>query len=157
MTRDNELARNLEQAASRFRKEIDRIGPDGLDKPTPAEWTAKEMLGHMAFWTEATEAVVEAMFRGKELPDGWAFGSGYMHGENDGEWPRADVHNAREAEWARERPAAEVIARFDRANAKSLELARSLTDEELQDNRFSEHFQEKAGHYDEHRAELEAL
>lgn len=115
------------------------------------------MLGHMGFWMEATEAVVEAMFRGKELPEGWAFGSGYTHGENDGEWPRADVHNAREAEWARDRSASEVIARLDRAHAKALELARSLTDQELQDDRFREHFQEKAGHYDAHRAELEAL
>lgn len=157
MTRDNDLARSLEEAGNRFRKAIDRIDPEGLDRPTPAGWTAKEMLGHMGFWMEASEAVVEAMFRGKDLPKGWAFGSGYTHGEDDGEWPRADVHNAREAEWARGRPASEVIARLDRAHAKSLELARSLTDEELRDSRFREHFQEKAGHYDEHRAELESL
>ena len=157
MTRDNDIARTLEEAGSRFRKELDRIGADGLDRVTPAGWTAKEMLGHMGFWTEATEPVVEGMFRGKQLPNGWAFGSGYMHGENDGPWPRADVHNAREAEWARGRSSAEVIERFDRAHAKSVELARSLSDDELQDDRFRDHFQEKAGHYDEHRAELEAL
>ena len=157
MTRDNELARNLQEAGARFRKEIDRIGPEGLERPTPAGWTAKEMLGHMGFWMEASEAVVEAMFRGKELREGWAFGSGYTHGEEDGEWPYSDVHNAREAEWARGRTSDEVIGRLDRAHKKALELARSLTDEELQDDRFREHFQEKAGHYDEHRSELEAL
>ena len=157
MTRDNELVRTLDEAASRFRKEVDRIGPNGLDRPTPAGWTAKEMLGHMGFWMEATEAVVEAMFRGRELPPGWSFGSGYTHGESDGEWPRADVHNAREAEWARERSPAEVVERLDRAQARALEVARSLTDDELQDDRIVEHFREKAGHYDAHRAELEAL
>src|SRR5687767_4903244 len=107
MTRDNDVARTLEEAGIRFRKEIDRIGPEGLDRPTPAGWSAKEMLGHMGFWAEATEAVVEGMFRGKQLPEGWAFGSGYMHGEEDGPWPVSDVHNAREAEWARARPASE--------------------------------------------------
>lgn len=157
MTRDNDLARSLDEAGTRFRKEIDRIGFEGLDQPTPAGWTAKEMLGHIGFWMEATEPVVEGMFRGKDLPEDWAFGSGYVHGENDGEWPKADVHNAREAEWARARPAAEVVDRLDRAHAKSVELARSLTDDELQDSRFRDHLQEKAGHYDGHRAELEAL
>lgn len=157
MTRDNDLARQLEEAGDRFRKEVDRIGADGLDHPTPAGWTAKEMLGHMGFWMEASEAVVEAMFRGRELPVGWAFGSGYMHGENDGPWPRADVHNAREAEWTHGRTSAEVIDRLDQAHARALELARSLTEEELADKRFRDHFQEKTVHYDEHRAELEAL
>lgn len=154
---ENQLARNLAEAGDRFRKEIDRIGHDGLDRPTPAGWTAKEMLGHMGFWMEASEPVVEGMFRGKELPEGWAFGSGYTHGEDDGPWPFANVHNAREAEWARGRTPGEVIDRLDQAHAKALELARSLTDDELKDKRFREHFQEKAGHYDEHRAELAAI
>lgn len=157
MTEDNELAHGLEQAAARFRAEVDRVGTEGLERATPAGWTAKEMLGHMGFWMEATEAVVEAMFRGKSLREGWAFGSGYTHGEADGPWPRADVHNAREAEWARGRTAEEVLGRLDRAQAKALELARSLTEQELKDSQFREHFEEKAGHYDEHRAELEAL
>lgn len=157
MTRDNELARMLADAGTRFRKELERLGPEGLNGRTPAGWTAKEMLGHMGFWMEACEPVVESMFRGKDLPEGWAFGSGYMHGEDDGPWPRADVHNTREAEWARDRAIAEVIDRLDRAHAKALELARSLSDGELRDDRFREHFHGKAGHYDEHRAELEAL
>lgn len=157
MTRDNELARTLEDTSARFRKELERIGTDGLDKVTPVGWTAKEMLGHMAFWMEACEPVVNGMFRGKDLPEGWTFGSGYMHGENDGPWPRADVHNAREAEWARTRTSNEVIERWDRAHATAVELARSLTAEELEDDRFRQHFEEKAGHYDEHRAELESL
>lgn len=87
---------------------------DRLDQPTPAGWTAKEMLAHVAFWDEAVVPVVVTMLRGQQLPPGSSFGSGDFGLAGD-EWPVRDVHNAREAVWARSRPAAEVLERADRA------------------------------------------
>lgn len=156
MMNTNELAKDLEAGWRRFRDLLDRLDPAALEQTTPAGWTIKEMTGHVAFWEEATEAVIVTMLRDDRLPDGWSFGSGYDP-ESDGEWPRADVHNAREAEWARTRPAAEVIARLDRAHDRAMAVARTFTDAEVSDPRFRSYIAEKIGHYDEHRPELETL
>jgi hypothetical protein len=151
----NELADAMEASWKRFRDPAARLRPDDLERPTLAGWTAKEMLAHVAFWEEATEPVIVAMFRGQSLPSDWAFGSGYTH--ESGEWPRADVHNAREAAWARDRSSAEVLARLDRAHATALRIVRSLTDEECKSARYRDYIGVKTSHYEEHLPELEAL
>lgn len=153
---DNDFMTETETAWRRWRVAADRLGSNGLERQTPAGWTAKEMVGHVAFWEEAIEPVITAMFRGEQLPDGWRFGSGYTP-EEATEWPRSDVHNAREAAWARGQSAAEVLARLDRAHARALEIAATFTDDERGNPRFRDYFAEKAGHYDEHLAELNAL
>lgn len=152
----NELAEKLDAAWRRFRDTVDHVGAAGLERPTASGWTAKEMLGHMAFWDETTEPVLIAIFRGDSLPDDWAFGSGYTHPHGD-DWPAADVHNAREAAWAKPRPAPEVLARLDRAHAGAMVITRSLTDEELRDPRYQDYIAGSCGHYEEHRQELAAL
>lgn len=103
---------------------------DALDTPTPAGWTAKEMLAHVAFWDEAVVPIVVTMFRGEELPADWAFGSGDL-GLANGTWPEADVHNAREATWARARSSPEVIERCDRAHGQLVALLATVTDDEV--------------------------
>lgn len=156
MTEGNELADAVEAGWQRFRDVLTQLEADALERTTPAGWTAKEMLGHMGFWEEAAEAVVVTMLRGDQLPDDWAFGSGYVPGD-DQPWPRSDVHNAREATWAAERTGAEVLARLDAAHQRTRAVVCSLTDDEVGDQRFRDYLTEKAGHYDEHRPELEAL
>ncbi len=151
----NELVDAMEATWKQFREAIARLGPEALERPTPAGWTVKEMLAHMAFWEEATEPVIVGMFRGQSLPADWAFGSGYTH--ESGQWPRADVHNAREATWARERSSPEVLARLDAAHATALRITRSLTDDELQDGRYRGYIDVKCSHHEEHLAELEPL
>ena len=124
---------------------------DALDEPTGSGWTAKEMLAHVAFWDEAVVPVVVTMFRGEELPDGWAFGSGDL-GLVKGNWPDADVHNAREATWARGRSATEVIERCDRAHSQLVALLATVTDDEFVSH--LDYFLDLGSHYAEHLQEL---
>lgn len=145
----------MERGWDAFRSVVARLGPDGLERRTSAGWTAKEMLGHMAFWDETVEPIVMAMFRGEKLAEDWAFSSGYTH--PDGAWPLAAEHNARESAWARGRSAEDVVARLDAAHARAMEIARSLSDVEVEDVRYQEYLLGKAAHYDEHRSEVEAL
>jgi len=70
-------------------------------------------------------------------------------------WPRADVHNAREAAWARGKSANEVLARWDRTHERVLALVGTLAEAEAQDERFVAYFEEKCRHHAEHLAELE--
>ena len=151
----NALSDQLRAASTRFHEAIDKLSPADFDRPTPAGWTAKEMLGHMGFWTEAVEAVIVTMFRGETLPADWGFGSGYE--PDEAEWPRAVVHNAREAAWARERALSDVLARLERAEARAFAIVDGLTAAELADERFRDYIAEKSGHYAEHGAELHAL
>ena len=71
------------------------------------------------------------------------------------DWPPAMVHNAREAAWARPRNPSEVLARWDAAHVRVLELIDGLDQEELRDERIV--FKLLAccsDHYEEHLAEL---
>jgi hypothetical protein len=122
-----------------------------LEEPTPGAWPAKEMLAHIAFWDEAVIPVVVRMFRGEELPAGWAFGSGDL-GLPEGTWPEADVHNAREATWARGRSSADVIERCDRAHAQLVALLATVTDDEVASH--LDYFSDLGNHYVEHLQEL---
>ncbi len=124
---------------------------DRIDEATCAGWTAKEMLAHVAFWDEAVVPVVVTMFRGEELPAGWSFGSGDL-GLEDGEWPVPDVHNAREAAWARARTPKEVIDRADRAHAGLVALIGTLADDEVAAH--LDYFERLGSHYHEHLREL---
>jgi hypothetical protein len=147
--RARDIRARVDAAWRPFRSAMAAMG-EGLDQPRPGGWTAKEMLAHVAFWDEAVVPVVVTMFRGEALPSGWAFGSGDLG--LGGGWPEADVHNAREAAWARGRPAAEVVARCDRAHAQLVALLETLTDDEVAAH--LGYFSDLGRHYEEHLADL---
>jgi hypothetical protein len=142
----------IETAWRPLREAADRLGPGRLDEPTSAGWTAKEMLAHVAFWEEAVFGVVTGMFRGLEMPAGWAFGSGFVPGD---EWPPAEVHNARESAWAREQTVHEVLARWDAAHEQLLAVVASVTDDEVAEH--ADYFERLGDHYEEHLPELLVL
>ena len=146
----SDLRARVDSAWAPFRAAIAAMS-DALDEPTGGGWTAKEMLAHIAFWDEAVVPVVVSMFRAEELPAGWAFGSGDL-GLVEGAWPEADVHNAREATWARGRSATEVIERCDRAHRQLVALLATVTDDELVSH--FEYFLDLGSHYVEHLHEL---
>jgi hypothetical protein len=134
-----------------LREAADRLGPVRLEQRTPAGWTAKEMLAHIAFWDEAGVTSM-LMFRNPQLPEGWRFGSGYVP---EDPWPRADAHNAREAAWARPLPATQVRARLDVAHEQCLVLLSTVTD--LEAVAHADYFNRRPDHYQEHLPELQAL
>ena len=135
-----------------FMSAVERLGENGLERPTTAGWTAKEMLAHIAFWDEAVEGAVTMLFRQAALPKGWSFGSGYT---SEAEWPQDFVHNAREAEWARGQPAGAVLSRLASAHQRLLTFMETVTDDEVAAH--PEYFPELAKHYDEHLPELQSL
>jgi hypothetical protein len=150
--RATELLARVERTWRPLRDTADALGSDALERATPAEWTAKEMLAHVAFWEEAVEGAVRARFRGEDMSR-WTFGSGWSPGDDP--WPRADVHNAREAAWARAQPASAVLARLDRAHAGMVAFLTTVPDDEIAAH--EAYFAEIGDHFTEHLPELEAL
>jgi hypothetical protein len=150
-------ARILEEVETAWRPVRDaanQLGDERLESRTSAGWTAKELLAHVAFWDEAVLGVVVGMLRGEPLPDGWTFGSGYLPGDDES-WPPADVHNAREASWARARTASEVLARLDQAHDLMVDVLSTVTEQEAVEHR--DYFDRLPRHYVEHLPELQAL
>lgn len=143
----------VEETWKPFRRAVSRLGDAGIERSTPAAWSAKEMLAHVAFWDEAVEGAVLSLFRQEALPTGWAFGSGYV--PDPGTWRAADVHNAREAAWGRGQSPASVVARLDAAHARLGRFLESVTDGEA--TAHAGYFGELGKHYPAHQPELEAL
>jgi hypothetical protein len=146
----DELRARTAEAWATFRSAIDERA---LDEATPAGWTAKEMAAHVAFWLETTPPFVTGAFRGRPSAFETTFPSGYAP-PDDGTWPAADVHNAREAAWAREQDGPEVLARLDAAYAELASFLGTVTDDEATTH--AGYFADIAGHLDNHRrSELE--
>lgn len=148
--RADDVRARVDRSWGRFRAAVE-ASVDRLDHPTQAGWSAKEMVAHVAFWDEAVVPVVVTMFRGEVLPPGWEFGSGDL-GLVDDQWPSADVHNAREAAWARSRSSAEVVERCDRAHRQLGALLATVTDDEVAEH--LDYFGNLGSHYEEHLAEI---
>lgn len=152
----NDLAEQFDAAWLRFRAAVDGLSDAQMESPTRVGWTAKEMIGHLGFWLEATEGVIVGLFRGERLRDDFAFTSGYVP-EPGAPWPTADVHNAREASWARTRSAAQVIARLDAGHAVFRLLLESLSADELTDDRYKNYVDHMCAEFDAHLEELHDL
>ncbi len=144
---------DIEASWADLRAEFTARGVAGLDEPTVAGWTAKEMASHVAFWAEAVEGFVTGMWRKQDLPQGWAFGSGYTPG--DGPWPHFEVHNAREAAWARDRSAEVVLERLDEAHRRLVGFVETVTDNEAASN--PQYWADVTGHLREHLDELRGI
>jgi hypothetical protein len=150
-----ELEDQVEAGWRLFRAAVADLADEDFSTVTPSGWTIKEMLAHVAFWEETVAPFVDGMLRGRDWPHqaDWHGGGGF---DSTSGWPPAEVHNAREAAWSRARPAADVVARWDRAHARCLALVRDLSDAELADARFAEEVKAQTyGHYPEHLAELQ--
>jgi hypothetical protein len=152
----NDLAEQFDATWLRFRAAVDDLGEAQMESATRVGWTAKEMLGHLGFWLEATEGVIVGMFRGEPLRDDFAFESGYVP-DPDAAWPTADVHNAREAAWAGSRSAAEVVARLDAGHAVFRSLLESLRADEVTDDRYRNYVDHMCTEFDAHLDELQDL
>jgi hypothetical protein len=146
----------LEAGWRRIWDAIERLGEEGLERPTSAGWTAKEMFAHIAFWEETITPVVEMMYRGgPEIPvEEWYGGDGLELAPGE-PWPGQDTHNAREARWARSRTNGEVIARLRKVHDNSVAVMSTITDEEGRGDIGRQWSGEnRSRHFDEHLAEL---
>jgi hypothetical protein len=146
-----QILADVEAAWANLDEEVARWGEGRLANPTIAGWTGKELLSHIAFWAEAVEGFVVSAWRQQPLPPGWSFGSGYMPSA-DGDWPHFQVHNDREAAWAREQSTSAVLQRLNESHRRLVGFIRTVTVEEAL--RDSQYWSDVAGHLREHTAEL---
>ena len=147
------FADQVDAAWLEFRQEIDRLPPDDFDTLTPAGWTVKEMLAHVAFWSETVERVIVGMLREEPISEADWYGGDDL--AVNGPWPAADVHNAREAAWGRAHSVKEVLARLDAAHRQAVSIVAGLDDREMADERFTGKVRASTiDHYTEHLAEL---
>ncbi len=149
----------VENGWSAFRAAVADLALDQLEHVTPAGWTVKEMLAHIAFWEETVKPVFVGWFGGEpdESFEGW-YGGEDRGLTRDDPWPVSDVHNAREAAWARGQPGAEVLARLDRAHRQLVEVVGSLSDDEANNERYTEKIADATWrHYAKHLTELQVV
>ncbi|MGH9179385.1 MAG: DinB family protein [Acidimicrobiales bacterium] len=154
---DEQLAA-IEVGWRRLRQAVESLGPEGMDRRTSSGWTVKELVAHLAFWEETTDPVINGMLRGDDVPLERWYGGAEL-GVTDGQpWPDSSVHNAREAAWARDRPAQEVMARWDRSHSRLLAVVATITEEEAAGTDYLGRVGIfSSEHYAEHLSEVEAL
>jgi hypothetical protein len=138
---NGELEKKISSTYRAMRDAIGALPAPRWDEKLPAGWTLKEMVGHLAYWESTIPAFVAAVRSGTPR-DG---------GED------ADTLNARAAAVARGLSRDEVLCRWDDAHSEMLEVARNLTDAELEDASLMQKFEEDThGHYPNHYADLSA-
>ncbi len=152
-TKADVFADQVDAAWLALRQEVDRLEAEDFETRTPAGWTVKEMLGHIAFWAETVELVIVGQLRGEPISEAEWYGGDDL--AVSGPWPPADVHNAREAEWGRRHSTREVLQRLDAAHRRAVDTTASLDDEEMADERYTGKVRRATiEHYTEHLAEL---
>lgn len=155
----SELRDRVEVGCRPLREAVAGLRAADFDRRTRAGWTVKEMLAHVAFWEETAEPLVASFRRQPDLAlEVWYHGDVEAYARDAlSEWAPAMAHNAREAAWARPRTPWEVLARWDAAHQRVMELIEGLTDAELRDELFVVKLLACcSNHHEEHLAELAA-
>ena len=136
--RPAQLIERMREGWRMFRRPLGRLGLSPLSQNTPAGWTYKALLAHLAYWMEIVPDELPARLEGRRNS--------------------ADVgaENAREAAESAGRTAHDTIARLDAAYKKVFATTTALPDRDL-------HFMavrliagETYGHFLDHLYEIEA-
>jgi hypothetical protein len=124
MTSAEELLERIDASWHRLRPAL-KAGH--LDSRLADGRTVKETLAGVAFWNE-TVAPVFAWMRGQPEPPASQWYGGADLGIGDGQpWPNDQVHQARDAAWARSVSDSEVLTRLDRAHEHAVAAVATLT------------------------------
>ena len=138
--RPAQLLERMREGWRPFRRAVARVGLRPLRDKTAAGWTAKALLGHLAFWLEALEEALPERLAGRRGP------IRDVQAENDRETAAADA-----------RAAHEVVKRLDDAYRKVVETVSALPpDEDLHFMAIRLIAGESYGHFAEHLPEIEA-
>lgn len=149
---------DLEQGWQQYWAFIQGLTPDQFNTRMPEGRTVKEVLAHIAFWEESTVGYVRKIIRGENIPDQAWYGGAELGLKDDDPWPSADVHNAREAQWANSQEDAAVIRRLERARPALVALLESVSQAEA-DGAVGEYYSgegDLSAHFAEHLEEIEA-
>jgi hypothetical protein len=122
-----------------FRRPLARVGLLPLSQTTPAGWTYKALLSHLAYWMEVLPDELPARLEGRRNSHDF------------------EAENTREAEASARRSAHDTIARLDAAYKKVLGIATALPeDKDLHFMAVRLIVGETYGHFLEHLPEIEA-
>jgi hypothetical protein len=138
--RPAELAAKMREGWRPFRRALNRLGLTPLSDTSPAGWTYRGMLGHLANWMEEIPAEMPNRLAGKRGPS-----------------PDVDAENAREAEAAKTRSSHDAVVRLDAAYQSVVALVNALpADRDMDFLAVRLVVGETYGHFVEHGAEIEA-
>jgi hypothetical protein len=137
----SDLLAKIEHAYVASRAVLDALPAERWTETLPAGWTLKEMVGHLAYWEDTVPPFVESL-------------RGAVAQASAGS---VDEQNAKAAADARQLSRDDVLTRLESAHGRVIEIVRSLTDDELADERVIEKLEcETYGHYPDHFADLGA-
>ena len=138
--RPAQLLEKMREGWRPFRRALNRVGLSALSETSPAGWTFKGMLGHVAYWMEQIPTELPNRLQGTRGPS-----------------PDVDAENAREAEAAKSTSAHEAVERVDRAYKSVVDLVTALPpDRDINFLTIRLFVGETYAHFVEHGAELEA-
>jgi hypothetical protein len=138
--RPAELLSKMREGWRPFRRAVNRVGLSALSETTPAGWTYKAMLSHVANWMEKLAGEMPNRLAGKRGP-----------------FPDVDGENAREAEASASRSAHEVVERLHAAYNGVADLVTALpADRDIDFLAVRLVVGETYGHFVAHGAEIEA-
>jgi hypothetical protein len=138
--RPAELLAKMREGWRPFRRSVSRLGRMALAKTTPAGWTYKGMLGHVANWMELAPAEMPNRLAGRRGPT-----------------PDVDAENKREAELGKDRSAHDVVERLDNVYKAIVDLVTALPeDRDIDFMAIRLVVGETYGHFVEHTQEIEA-
>jgi hypothetical protein len=140
-----ELLTELDRSYSRFIAEIEKLKDDQLEVVGVTKlWSVRDLLAHMLFWQDRVER------RAAGTPVEWAPGP-----EESQEAYLARL-NARAVAGMKHLGGRQVLAKFKESHARMVQLARTITDQQLADRALMESFLgDTYGHYDEHYASVQ--
>jgi hypothetical protein len=137
--RPAELLERLTEGWRPFRRALRRVGLRPLSSKTPAGWTGKAMLSHLAHWLESFHEWLPERLAGRR-----------------GRIPDWQAENDLEEASAAERPAHEIITRLDDAYERVLRAVKALPEDEDVDFMAIRLIAATSyGHFAEHLAEIE--
>ena len=138
--RPAELLEKMREGWRPFRRALSRLGLMPLSGATPAGWTYKALLSHLAHWMEVVPAELPSRLEGRRRTA-----------------PKVDEENAREAVASAARAAHDVVARHDAAYRATLEIVTGLpADRDIHVMAVRLLAGETYGHFNGHLYELEA-
>jgi hypothetical protein len=137
--RPAQLIERMREGWRMFRRPLGRLGLSPLSQTTPAAWTYKAMLAHLAYWMEVLPSELPARLEGRRT-SGVEF----------------EAENTREAAESAGRSAHDTIARLDAAYKKVFAVTTALPDRDVHFMAIRLIAGETYGHFLEHLYEIEA-
>ena len=146
-----DLDRLAVQSWEKLKAEVERFSDVGLALPgVVPDWSVKDLLGHIGFWTESIAENLRAVAAGRE-----------DELRSPGDEDTVNAWNDREWRLRRDRPLAAIkeewLAGFDSARKALAEVPEAKLHEEVQGRTAAQRFAgDTFGHFEEHIMDIRA-